>query len=166
MPMAASHSGSIVEPTVRHATFSIDREFTARPDAVFAAFANPAAKARWFAPPLGWQAAAHSLDFRIGGVEHLQVATPDGTLHAFDAVYEDIVPSRRIVFTYQMHVGEVRMSVSLTTIELFATRAGTRLILTEQGAFLDSLDSVEARERGTHDLLDKLDAELRRASQQ
>jgi len=164
--MAASHSGSTLEPTVRHATFSIDREFSAKPEAVFAAFADPVAKARWFAPPLGWQRADHTLDFRVGGSEHLRVTTPDGTIHAFDAAYEDVVPGHRIVFTYQMHVGEVRMSVSLTTIELFAGAAGTRLIFTEQGAFLDGLDSVEARERGTHDLIDKLDAELRRASQQ
>jgi uncharacterized protein YndB with AHSA1/START domain len=157
---------SIAEPTVRHATFSIDRHFDVAPAAVFAAFADPMAKARWFAPPLGWQRADHSLDFRVGGSEHLRVTTPDGTIHAFDAAYEDVVPNRRIVFSYQMHVGEVRMSVSLTTIELFATTTGTRLIFTEQGAFLDGLDSVEARERGTHDLLDKLDAELRRASQQ
>ena len=40
--------------------------------------------------------------------------------------------------------------------------AGTRLIFTEQAVFLDGSDKAEDREHGTHALLDKLDAALRR----
>lgn len=44
----------------------------------------------------------------------------------------------------------------------FAEGGGTRLALTERGAFLDGLDRPRDRERGTRDHLDALAAELER----
>ena len=35
---------------VTHATFSLERDYPVAPARVFAAWADPAAKARWFAP--------------------------------------------------------------------------------------------------------------------
>ena len=82
----------------------------------------------------------------------------------FNALYQDIVPDERIVFTYDMHLDGRRISVSLTTIELRPAGSGTRLTFTEQGAFLDGFDNVEGREEGTRELLDALGAELERAA--
>ena len=36
----------------------------------------------------------------------------------FEALYQDIVPDERIVYTYEMHLDEPRISVSLSTVEL------------------------------------------------
>ncbi len=52
--------------------------------------------------------------------------------------------------------------LTLATVELKPAGAGTRLILTEQAVFLDGADTSAAREQGTRELLDSLDAELRR----
>ena len=73
------------------------------------------------------------------------------------------MPDRRIVSTYEMHLDERRISVSLSTIELFPGSPATRLVMTEQDALLDGADFPSERERGTHELLDNLAAELRRA---
>ena len=54
--------------------------------------------------------------------------------------------------------------MSLATVELRPAGAGTRLIYTEQGAFLDGHDKPQYREEGTGGLLDALGAELRRES--
>ena len=43
----------------------------------------------------------------------------------------------------------------------FAARGGTKLIFTEQVAFLDGTQSADGRERGTADHLDRLAAQLR-----
>ena len=51
---------------VTHATFSLERSYPVPPARVFAAWADPAAKARWFAAEPD---AGHELDFRIGGRE-------------------------------------------------------------------------------------------------
>jgi uncharacterized protein YndB with AHSA1/START domain len=83
----------VTERSVTHATFVVERSYDAAPARVFAAWADPAAKARWFASPEG---------------------------------------------------------------------ASTRLVLTEQGAYLDGFDDTGERERGTAELLDALGAELRR----
>ncbi|HZZ35516.1 MAG TPA: hypothetical protein VFE03_07295, partial [Caulobacteraceae bacterium] len=63
--------------------------------------------------------------------------------------------------SYEMHLDEAKISVSLTTIELRPAGAGTRLVFTEQGAFLDGWDNPALRESGTRELLDALEASLR-----
>jgi uncharacterized protein YndB with AHSA1/START domain len=70
------------------------------------------------------------------------------------------VPDERIVYAYEMALDDTRISVSLTTIELTPAGDGTRLVLTEQGAFLDSFDDPSLRETGMADLLDALGAHL------
>lgn len=142
--------------SVTHATFVIERVYPASPARVFAAFSQPALKARWFVGPDDWQAQEHRLDFRVGGREINRGGPPGGPVHAFDAVYQDIVQDRRIVFTYDMHVGDARLSVSLTTVELVPEGKGTRLIFTEQGAFLDGHEAPAQRELGTRELLESL----------
>ena len=52
--------------------------------------------------------------------------------------------------------------MSLVTVELCPQGTGTRMVFTEHGAFLDGSDDGRERERGTVDLLDALEAELRR----
>jgi uncharacterized protein YndB with AHSA1/START domain len=78
----------------------------------------------------------------------------------FDAVYFDVVPNERLVYTYEMHLDDRKISVSLATIELKPADAGTRLVVTEQGAFLDGYDDAGSREHGTGLLLDRLGASL------
>ncbi len=55
-----------------------------------------------------------------------------------------------------MDRNESRVSASIATIQLFAEGARTRLVLTEQGAFLDGQDTPAAREHGTRELLEAL----------
>ena len=127
---------------------------------MFAAWATPEAKARWFVGPDEWESSDYQLDFRVGGREHVSGGPAGGPVHSFDAVYHDIVPDRRIVTTYEMHSDETRTSVSVATVELTPEGGGTRLTYTEQGAFLDGHDRPEWREQGCSDLLDALGTEL------
>ncbi len=72
-----------------------------------------------------------------------------GPVHSYEARYQDIIPNERIVSTYDMHLDGARISVSLATIEFKPAGTGTRLILTEQGAYLDGHDQPEMRPSGT-----------------
>jgi len=152
------------DASVVHASFTIKRRLAFPPSTVFAAFATVQGKAAWFDGAADrWTLMRRELDFRVGGREQLVGAWKDGPVTAFDAVYHDIVPDRRIVFAYSMHLNDRRISVSLTTVEIRPDGDGARLSFTEQGAFLDGYDDAGSREHGTNDLLDKLEAALNRA---
>jgi uncharacterized protein YndB with AHSA1/START domain len=129
---------------------------------VFAAWSDPAKKAAWFGPPEK-PPGAHTLEFRVGGREHLEIVMPDGPRYSFDARYQDIVHEQRIVYTYDMHRNEDRISISVATVELEPHDGGTQLTLVEQGVFLDGLDTSDAREDGTRGLMDALGAYLQGA---
>jgi len=140
------------EPSVEHAAFVVERVYDASPDRVFAAWSDPRAKARWH----GVSEEEFELDFRVGGWERHRGMLPDGREYTFQALYQDIVPGRRIVYTYDMLLDGTRISVSVATAEFRPERAGTRLVFTEQGAFLDGHELPARRERGMGSLLDSL----------
>lgn len=146
--------------SVTHATFVIERRYPAKVENVFHALADPAAKRKWFGGPDDWGQSKFEMDFRVGGREINAGGPKGGPIHAFNAIYQDIVPNERIIYSYDMHLDETRISVSLATIELRPEKGGTLLVFTEQGAFLDGYDDAGSRERGTRDLLDALGASL------
>jgi uncharacterized protein YndB with AHSA1/START domain len=149
--------------STNHATFVIERTYDAAPARVWRAWADPAEKLRWFGPQ-GPAKAEHELEFRVGGLERMTVQTPNGARYTFAARYQDIVEGERFIHTYEMHLDDARISVSVATVELEATAGGgTKLTMTEQGVFLDDLDTPAAREHGTGELLDTLAAHLQDA---
>lgn len=146
-----------LRPTVFGA-FTLHRHLKASPARAFAAFADLEAKRVWFAAPSGeWREVERSLDFRVGGRERAVGLWTSGRTTEFDAVYQDIVPDRRIVYSYAMHLNNVRISVSLATIEFAPEGEGMKLTLSERGAFLDGYDDAGARETGTSALIDAVE---------
>lgn len=146
--------------STHHATFVIERHYPVAPARVFAAWAEPAAKARWFAGSGKSKSTGRELDFRVGGRERLCTIVPSGAVHAYDCVYQDIVENQRIVYCYDMRIGDARVSVSLATVEFHAEGTGTRMVFTEQSVFLDGLADAAERERGTEKLFERLAATL------
>lgn len=151
---------------VTHSTFVINRNFPQAPPAVFAAFADPAKKRRWFAEGEGFVVDEYEMDFSVGGSESARFRftsdqpLEEGTPCANDTVYMDIVADRRIVIAYTMTVAGKRISSSLATKELIADGSGTRLVYTEQAAFFEGADGPKIREQGMSELLKQLAKEL------
>lgn len=152
----------MTDRSVTHATFVVERTYDASPARVFAAWADPAAKARWFQSPEELGPDEFKLEFRVGGREVNRSGPRGGPVYTYDARYQDIVADERIVYTYSMHLDQTLLSISVATVELQPEGAGTRLVLTEQGAYLDGHDNPAQRQQGAGELLDALGAELRR----
>ncbi len=55
--------------------------------------------------------------------------TPTNSVTSFtyEARYQDIVPDQRIVYSYDMHLDDRRISASLGTVQIEPTDGGTRL---------------------------------------
>lgn len=162
----------MTEKPVVHRSFTVERTYAAPPAKVFAAFADPALKRRWYLDGKGFDAQSYSADFRVGGFEKSRFtfaggpagAPPPGTPMGNDTVYLDIVPSERIVFAYTMLMGDRRHSVSLATVELSPLAGGgTRLLFTEQAAFFHPSDGPQLREAGWQGLLANLEKALQHA---
>lgn len=150
-----------------HGSFIIERRYDASPERVFAAWSDPKAKRAWFAEGEGWEIKHYELNFREGGAETSKFHFEKGqetfgeeTWFGNDTVFDEIIPNERIIYTYAMDRNGVRFSISLASVEFSPADSGTRLLLTEHGAFFDGGDGVKMREEGWQELLGKLDAYL------
>jgi len=146
----------------QHATFVIERKLSASPKRVFAAWADKESKRAWFVEGKGFEIQKFEMNFREGGSEDSSFTFQQGQICSNSTLYHDIVDNQRIVFTYSMAMGNARFSVSLATVELRGDGDGTRLIFTEQAAFLENADGPKMREQGWTKLLDQLENYLTR----
>jgi uncharacterized protein YndB with AHSA1/START domain len=152
--------GAVVRSVV-HGAFHLERAYDATAEALYRALSDEEAKSRWFFGPAGWRLIERTMDFRVGGRERVKGGFDGGMTTTFDAVYHDIVPRERIVYAYEMHLDDRKISVSLATLQIKPEgKGGVRLLVDEQGAFLDGYDDVGKREKGTRDLLEKIAASL------
>jgi uncharacterized protein YndB with AHSA1/START domain len=144
--------------TTVHGSFSLERTYRASPAQVYAAFATREGKEGWFVGGAGYSVLERNFDFRIDGTERVTGRWENGTVSQFDARYFDIIPLERIVYAYEMRLNGTKISVSLATIEFKPAGEGTRLTITEHGAFLDGYDDNGAREHGTGMLMERVRA--------
>ncbi|HKD60666.1 MAG TPA: SRPBCC family protein [Terracidiphilus sp.] len=148
------------EPSVTHSTFAVERSYPQPPDRVFAAFAQPARKRRWYAEG-DHEIQEFEMEFRVGGSERFRYRFKEGHPIAGseitnESAYQDIVPEKRIVITSKMSLNGKAISIALVTLEFLSSGAGTALVLTNQGTFVDWPEGAQMIEQGWRALLDRL----------
>jgi len=156
----------MTDQSVTHATIVVERIYDAPVARVFAALADPEARARWSMPSTDQELVYDEADFSVGGHDIYRCGPVGNLMFHGTTRYEDIVPDRRIVSVETVVHEGTRASVSLITVELApsASPAGsaTRLVLTDQIVSFGGADMVAGSEAGFGAALDNLALELRR----
>lgn len=147
-----------------HSTFVLERSYPQAPERVFTAFAQPARKRRWYAEG-DHEIQEFEMEFRVGGTERFRYRfkeghTIAGSEIANESTYQDIAEKKRIVMASKMTLNGKPIVVMLATFEFLPAGAGTDLILTHQGAFLEWPDGPKMLEAGWRGLLDRLGKEM------
>ncbi len=78
----------------------ISRIFDASPDRVFRAHADPNALAQWWGPQ-GYESRIDRWELRKGGAWQIVQRAPDGTEHPFRGVFKEVVPPKRLTWTFE-----------------------------------------------------------------
>jgi uncharacterized protein YndB with AHSA1/START domain len=133
----------------------IERVLAAPPERVFAAWTDPASLARWLSPVGHAEVAVEPW---VGGQLRVTMIGP-GVRIEHTGEYRELVPGRRLVFTWRSPF--TGPGPSLVTIELEPTGAGTALTLVHEHL---SADAVDSHGGGWSQILDRLAAELAAAT--
>lgn len=138
-----------------HTSFVVERTLTGTPQHAFRFWSDPQLKNRWAGCHADWTTLEDTFDFTEAGLETKRWRTPEGDELSFRANYIDIVPGQRIIYAYEMTFKGERLSASLVTIEFSAAGSQTKVVVTEQVAFLGA-GMREQRVAGTEDGYDRL----------
>ena len=129
----------------------LSRRFKAPREAVFRAFTDPVALAKWFGPE-GMNVDNVKIDLRPGGAYSMTFNQADGEAHGLSGVYREISPPQRLVMTWVWDHGDMAGMETLVTIELAAAGVGagagaeTELTLTHEK--LPSQNSLDLHKQG------------------
>jgi uncharacterized protein YndB with AHSA1/START domain len=153
-------------PAAVHSTFVLERSYPQSPDRVFAAFAQPSRKRRWYAEG-DHEIQEFEMEFRVGGSERFSYRFKEGHPIAGSAIanettYQEILTNQRIVMTSKMTLNGKPVQIMLATIEFLAEGRGTNLHFTHQGTYLDWPDGAAMLEQGWRSLFERLSGELAR----
>jgi uncharacterized protein YndB with AHSA1/START domain len=134
------------------ASLQIRRLYKAPVAAVYAAWTNPEQMKHWMGPSDDFGESEVTLDVRVGGRYRIVMHSPDGDVHRVGGVFREIVPNKKLVYTWAWESTPERES--LVTLEFKPSGQGTELVLAHQ-RFADS-QARDKHQEGWNGCLDRL----------
>jgi uncharacterized protein YndB with AHSA1/START domain len=136
-------------------SITLKRHIKAPPAKVYAAWTQAEQLVRWFGPHETLvDTVKATLDVRVGGKYRASFTTDDGEHHEVGGVYREVIPGRRLQFTWAWHTTPERES--LVTITMEPDGAGTMLTLLHEQLF--DQKAADGHKHGWSGTLDKLEA--------
>ncbi len=133
-------------------SLTLKRHLNAPPERVYAAWTDPQKLKTWFGPEHIETLRAEA-DARVGGRFRMVMRDADGEEHDVSGVYREVVPNKKLVFTWAWRSTPERES--LVTVDIKPEGDGSLLTLIHEQFF-----DEEARDRhqnGWSGCLDKLE---------
>ena len=138
-------------------SLTLKRRIKAPPAQVFAAWTDPQKIALWFGPGETTAGSVRAeMDVVVGGRFRVSFRTEDGEQHEVGGIYREVVPDRRLKFTWAWHTTPERES--LVTLTLSPDGDGTLLTLHHEQFFDES--ARDGHQGGWTGALDKLERYL------
>ena len=132
---------------------TLERHYPVAPEKVFRAWTDPQAVAKWWGPGPGEPVSLAQLDVRVGGRFRVVFGGPDGKAHECAGEYKEVVPNRKLVFTWSWP-NSTPERVSVVTIIFKAVDGGTQLLFRHEQLFDEQVR--DDHKRGWTGTLDKL----------
>src|SRR5438445_727774 len=117
------------------------RVFDAPRDLVFKAWTDPKQMAQWF-PPKDFTAPVCELDVRPGGAIRINMRGPDGSVFPGKGVFREVVPSERLVFTFEGEGPQHIPPLVLMAVVFEAQGARTKLTITHRFETVEDLEPL------------------------
>lgn len=150
--MAAQHDA---EPAERP-SLTLTRLLSAPPEKVYAAWVDPQKLVQWFGPASVEEGSVKAdIDLRVDGSYRISFRAGGG-YNEVSGVYREVVPNRRLVFSWAWHSTPERES--LVTISIRPEGNGTLLVF-NHAQFVDE-QARDNHERGWTEFLVKLESYL------
>jgi len=115
-------------------SLSLQRRYPVAPEKVWRAWTDPQALKQWWGPGGPEAVSLVQLDVRVGGRFRIVFGGPQGTEHEVQGTYKEVVPNRRLAFTWTWPRTTPERE-SLVTIEFKPAPGGTELAFVHAGHF-------------------------------
>ena len=135
-------------------SLTLKRHFAVAPEKVWRAWTDPQALRQWFGPPGPQAVSVADLDLRVGGRFRMVFGGAQGKDHECAGIYRDVVPNRKLVFTW-CWPNTTPDRVSQVTILFKPAGGGTDLEFRHE-QFLDEA-ARDGHQRGWSESLAKLE---------
>lgn len=141
---------------VIHHTFAFDRRCAAPVDQVFAAFADPAMRARWSAPSDTAAFVYDAVDFRPGGQDIFRCGSKENPQYTGRTTYATIQPNALISSSEVVEAGGQVLMSSLITTMFDPDGDATRVHMVVQVISFCGADMIRGTDVGNNASLDNL----------
>jgi uncharacterized protein YndB with AHSA1/START domain len=137
-------------------SLTLTRRFSAAPEKVYAAWADPQKLVQWFGPASVEEGSVTAdIDLRVGGRYRISFRA-NGSYNEVGGVYREVVPNRRLVFSWAWHSTPERES--LVTISIKPEGSGSLLVF-NHAQFVDE-KARDNHQRGWTEFFSKLESYL------
>jgi uncharacterized protein YndB with AHSA1/START domain len=138
-------------------SLTLNRNYPVAPEKVWQAWTDAQALKKWWGPGPGEPVSLAQLDVRVGGRFRIVFGGPDGKAHECAGVYKEVVPNRKLVFTWTWP-NTTPERESLVTIVFKSVQDGTEVLFKHEQLFDEKVR--DDHKRGWSGLLDNLERYL------